>query len=187
MLKDLGILLDLDELIFNSISSDWETGLSTDHVINPKPIGAKLKEDLPEDEKKKLLKEMAEEVDLESVEKDEDSETFVASLFDDKYVVRVKYDEDYKQGDLDKIAPGTYLEVIKVHPIYLQEGLFGYTYPEGGLAVYVRSDLRGEALRRVIRHEVAHHAMRLGEEAARDATGTHMHEFLPIFERSKYN
>lgn len=97
-----------------------------------------------------------------------------------------KYEEDYKTGDLDKIAPGTYLEVIRENPKYFEFGLFGFTYSHGGHSVHVRGDLKGEAFRRVRDHEVYHWARLAGEEETRDATGTHMHEFLPLLERSRY-
>ncbi len=184
-IQDLGNLLEIDEILISALSSRW----NYKSLVTENAETGFLCIDRPhlEDKKKKdILKELSEEVELEDL--DEEGKEKLATLGNDNYLVRVKYvEEDYKRGDLDRIAPGTYLEVIRVHPIYMEDGLFGYTYPEGGLAVYVRSDLRGEALRRVIKHEVAHHAMRLGEEAARDLTGTHMHEFLPIFERSRYN
>ncbi len=94
--------------------------------------------------------------------------------------------EDYKPGDTASVADGTYLHIVKVHPVYMEDGLFGFTYPTGSLSVYVRGDLRGEALRRVVRHEVAHHALKADENEARSLTGTHMGDFLPIYNRMKH-
>lgn len=95
---------------------------------------------------------------------------------------REKYSiEDYKPGDTAALAPGTYLHIVTVHPVYMVDGLFGFTYPTGTLSVYIRGDLKGEALRRVVRHEVAHHALLASEEQARLITGTQMEDFLPIY------
>lgn len=89
--------------------------------------------------------------------------------------------EDYKPGDTAALAPGTYLHIVTVHPVYMEDGLFGFTYPTGTLSVYIRGDLKGEALRRVVRHEVAHHALLASEEQARSMTGTQMKDFLSIY------
>ncbi len=101
--------------------------------------------------------------------------------------VKIKYltEEDYKPGDLDTLAPGTYKWVFRVSKEYLGENLFGYTWMGTDNAV-VRGDLKGEAYRRVRDHEVyAHNILGLGEEGARSLTGTHMSEFMPIYERMK--
>ncbi len=95
--------------------------------------------------------------------------------------------EDYREGDSSLFVPGTYLQIIRQAPYLMGDGLFGYTTPSMGLNVVVRSDLRGEAFRRVRDHEAYHHTQRASEGPTRDATGTHMHEFLPIFEKTKYS
>ena len=178
------ISFDLNEFALSAISSDWASFVKGLPIIS-EDIGSK---NLEVDDlvKEKILKEIADEVEIEKI-KDEDSDSFIASLFDDKYIVRVKPDDDYQSGTLDRLAPGTYIEIIKLNPAYMESDLFGFTYPSGSPHVYIRGDLKGEALKRVIQHEVAHYALGLGEEAARDATGTHMHEFLPLFEKSRYN
>lgn len=185
---NLGDLLEIDEIVFSGLSGRWNyKGLFSRFT---EADATWLDEARIEENKKDFLEQLSEGVELDTIEEDEErrDKAVLAAFWDNKYFVRIKYSgEDYEPGDLDRIAPGTYLEVVKLNPIYMEDGLFGYTYPEGAHAVYIRGDLRGEALRRVIKHEVAHHAMRLGEEAARDLTGTHMHEFLPLYSSSKYS
>ena len=99
--------------------------------------------------------------------------------------LKYSYEEDYKAGDLDTLAPGTYKWVFRVGKEYLGESLFGYTQMGTDNAV-VRGDLKGEAYRRVRDHEVyAHNILGMDENGARSLTGTHMSEFMPIYERMK--
>jgi len=125
--------------------------------------------------------------DLIAGDKKDGGKTNTDSKTGDKYSFKVDYlhEEDFEDGDLDTIAPGTYLEVIRPHKIYLGESLFGWTEPQSGYSVVVRGDLRGTPMRKVRGHEVYHWTQRAGEAATRDATGTHMDEFLPLLERSK--
>ena len=95
------------------------------------------------------------------------------------------HEEDFEDDDLDTIAPGTYIEIIRVHPIYMEEGLFGWCYPEGSPVAYVKGDMKGLPYRKVRAHEVDHHARRSNEQEARDRTGTHMEEFLPLYRKMK--
>jgi len=91
------------------------------------------------------------------------------------------YEPDYVEGQLDRLAPGTYVQVTRLSPVYMEDGLFGFTYL-GTNQAFVRGDLKGKALGLVRDHEVrGHQILGLEEEDTRDATGTHMGEFLPIY------
>ncbi len=91
------------------------------------------------------------------------------------------YEPDYVEGQLDRFAPGTYIEVTRLNPIYMGDGLFGFTYL-GTNKAFVRGDLKGEALKLVRDHEVrGHQILGLEEHDTRDATGTHMSHFLPLY------
>lgn len=99
---------------------------------------------------------------------------------------RAAFSEDYRPEDSSLFVPGSYLQIFRL-PLYrMGENLFGFTEPFSTYNIVVREDLKGETFRRVRNHEAYHWHMKAGEMDTRSATGTHMNEFMPILQRTKY-
>ena len=127
---------------------------------------------------------------VDQKDSDEDNEEIKESKTKSAYSItdyrQATFREDYQAGDSSLFVPGSYLQIFRM-PLYrMGENLFGFTEPFSTYSVVVRGDLKGEAFRRVRDHEAYHWHMKAGEMETRAATGTHMHDFLPILERTRY-